>query len=68
MAGNVGHPFFGNQYANSSYTGGYHYDWKPNLKVSEGISNLSKTAIDSKTNISLSAAFPQNTNKILPIG
>jgi hypothetical protein len=30
MAGNTGHPFFGNQYTKSNYHGGYTYDWEPN--------------------------------------
>ena len=48
MAGNMGHPFFGNQYAGSSYSGGYHYDWIPNSKsiaLSQSVNgNLSKAS------------------------
>ena len=65
MAGNVGHPFFGNQYVSSNYTGGYHYDWTPNSNVTE-VSNLSVRTVSDNTKIlSSNAALPQSSNKIL---
>lgn len=65
MAGNVGHPFFGNQYVSSYYTGGYHYDWTPNSNVTE-VSNLSVRTVSDNTKIlSSNAALPQSSNKIL---
>lgn len=66
MAGNVGHPFFGNQYVSSNYTGGYHYDWTPNSNVTE-VSNLSvRTVSDNTKNISSNAALLQRSNAALP--
>lgn len=65
MAGNVGHPFFGNQYVSSNYTGGYHYDWTPNSNVTE-VSTLSVRTVSDNTQIlSSNAALPQSSNKIL---
>lgn len=66
MAGNLGHPFFGNQHVISDYAGGYRYDWIPNSNVTE-VSNLSAiTVSDNIKSHSSSAALPQSVNKILP--
>src|SRR5665647_891586 len=66
MAGNAGHPFFGNQYVSRSYTGGYHYNWIPNSNVTEVFTRSAKTVSDNISSISSSAALPQSANKILP--
>ncbi|HEY9059180.1 MAG TPA: hypothetical protein VIO64_01570 [Pseudobacteroides sp.] len=66
MAGNAGHPFFGNQYVSSSYTGGYHYDWIPNSNVTEVFTHSAKTVSDNIKSISSSAVLPQSAKKILP--
>ena len=66
MAGNEGHPFFGNQYARSCYTGGYQYDWKPNSSVTDVFKQSAKSVSDSIKSVSSITALPQSENKILP--
>lgn len=67
MAGNAGHPFFGNQYDKGGYNGGYRYEWKPNSNVATGLKCPTKAASDNIASVSLSAVLPQTTNKILPV-
>ena len=68
MAGNAGHPFFGNKYVSSSvvYPGGYTYDWLPNTNISEVFTRSTKVATDSISNIPLSVAAPQRSIKVIP--
>ena len=68
MAGNAGHPFFGNQYVSSSvaYPGGYTYDWLPNPNITEVFTRSAKAATDSICNIPSSVATPQRAIKVIP--
>lgn len=66
MAGNAGHPFFGNQYVSSSYTGGYHYDWIPNSNVTEVFTRSAKKLSDNISSVPSIAAHHKSANKILP--
>ena len=68
MAGNAGHPFFGNKYVSSSvvYPGGYTYDWLPNTNISEVFTRSTKVTTDSISNIPLSVAAPQRSIKVIP--
>jgi len=68
MAGNAGHPFFGNQYVSSSavYSGGYTYDWSPNANISEFFTRSTKVATDSIRNIPLSVVEPQRSIQFIP--
>ena len=68
MAGNAGHPFFGNQYVSSNvaYPGGYTYDWLPNANISEVFTRSTKVATDSISNIPLSIAAPQRSIRVIP--
>jgi len=42
MAGNAGHPFYGNQHTAGNYAGGYKYEWLPNHKATEFIPRSTK--------------------------
>jgi hypothetical protein len=68
MAGNTGHPFFGNQYVSSSvaYPGGYTYDWLPNSNITEVFTRSAKVATDSISNIPSNVATPQRAIKVIP--
>jgi DNA-directed RNA polymerase subunit RPC12/RpoP len=50
MAGNNGHPFFGNQYVISDYAGGYQYDYFPNQNIKQ-ISNKTDSVLSLNNNI-----------------
>lgn len=68
MAGNAGHPFFGNQYVSSNvaYPGGYTYDWLPNSNITEVFTRSAKVATDSLSNIPSSVATPPRAIKVIP--
>ncbi|MHC1735749.1 MAG: hypothetical protein AB9921_08805 [Erysipelotrichaceae bacterium] len=66
MAGNVGHPFFGNQYTNGNYPGNYHYNWSPNLIESEVMRQSTKILSSDTNAVEALNANTQSANKILP--
>jgi len=65
MAGNMGHPFYGNQYVSGNYTGSYQYDWIPNSNVTKVFKQSAKTVSENINSVSSSAIQPQSANRIL---